>query len=117
MMDEFDDEAFQEIKDLMGDNFKTLVVTYMTNAETYIKHIKLGFASHDCKTVQDAAHSLKSSSRYLGLAKLGDKSEELEMLTRQAMEDGNPDCSSYKELCDEISRLYDSAADSLQNEL
>lgn len=65
-------QALSEIKELMGPAFPALATRYVEMSQDYLSTIEQGIASGDVKSVVDAAHPFKSSSRQLAADKVAD---------------------------------------------
>ncbi len=67
---------------------------FFANAPAKIESIKEGIAKGDAKAVHIAAHSLKSSSSYLGATRLSALAKELENMGRQGRLDGGSEITA-----------------------
>lgn len=87
-INEFDIDVANEVKDMVGDRFSTMIEYYVEDAENYINAIKSGLESGNKEQVAQSAHPLKSSSRSMGGMGIGSIAEHVEHTAKQAMETG-----------------------------
>lgn len=76
MTEIFDMRIVQEAKDTMKTKFPLMVEYFLEDSQIYVNDIKSG------KTVTEAAHTLKSSSRQMGAVKLSNIAREIEEVSR-----------------------------------
>lgn len=78
----FDESALTELYELQSEDDPHLVAElmkdYLSQLDTNINGLIEAFKQNDYKNVEAAAHSLKSSSRVLGLERMGEVCFELE---------------------------------------
>ena len=85
-------ETFDELKEMLGAKTSDVVHTYLKNAAKYISEIEDGIKQKDTEKVENAAHALKSSSRYFGLEKLGEICSKAENAARENTENEDVFC-------------------------
>ncbi len=73
-----DAEAIAESKELMGDKFGKLVGYFLEDSAMYIGQVEQAFARGDAEGLVPPAHTLKSSSRQMGCARLALLAEAVE---------------------------------------
>lgn len=71
------------LQELLGDRFSELIFTYLRDSEPRLEALKLSYEKNDMNEVCHQAHSLKGSSRNLGIIPLVDLCEKLETQSRQ----------------------------------
>jgi two-component system sensor histidine kinase/response regulator len=78
----FDHSALNELYELQSEDdphlVSELIKDYLSQLDTNINGIVVAFSQSDFKNVEAGAHSLKSSSRVLGLERMGEICFELE---------------------------------------
>lgn len=75
-------------KDLQEDVLTEMLNTYFKTTDEAIESLKFNFQKHDFKGVGRQAHKLKSSSGQLGLLKLHQLCNDLELLLQHHVADG-----------------------------
>ena len=115
-----DRSCLDDMRELMGDQFKTMIEYYLEDAAKYLDQIDVGLDSKDAKTVVTAAHPLKSSSREMGVAELSGIAKKIEENARLAdtgkhtLADIDPLVSqlhsSFEEAKSELEKFLQSAA-------
>lgn len=109
---EFDEKAVDAIKALQRpgspDILGRIVTIYLDKTPELISEIKSGVAANDATTVKMAAHSLKSSSAYLGATGLADQCNQLEAKA------SNDDLSEAEEHVDAIAAGFEAAVGQLK---
>jgi len=88
MSDEINQDAFEQVKELMGEKFPILVETYLRSTRDHVEKLRQGFEAQSAKTIADSAHAMKSSSGNMGLVGLSASASELEAKAREAIEGG-----------------------------
>lgn len=68
-----------ELREIMGGDFEFLITTYLSDSEKKICDMKSAFDSRDLERLQSVSHSLKGSSLNLGVFKLADTSNQIEV--------------------------------------
>ncbi|MGI9511069.1 MAG: Hpt domain-containing protein, partial [Geminicoccaceae bacterium] len=79
-----DSTCLDDMRAVMGDQFKAILEFYLEDAANYLDQIKGGLQSNDGEAIVAAAHPLKSSSRELGVAELSDLAKRIEETVRNA---------------------------------
>lgn len=100
--------AIHEAKETMKSKFPTMIEYFMEDTEMYINSIKDGMIASNAEEIIVPAHTLKSSSRQMGAAKMSDIAKEIEMLARAQAEKNNTDVASFGTI---ISRLESAFAE------
>ena len=116
MSETIDLQAMDQLKELMGDKFATLVETYLRNAEVYVSNIVNGFAQEDYEMIVSAAHTLKSSSGNLCLNTLSQRSESIEQ-TAKALVQGEGNKEELAALVDGFEALFGESKKLLEDQL
>lgn len=73
-----DREVLEELHEIMGDDFATLLLSFLDAAPGLVREIEAGILDGDAKQVILPAHSLKSSSANVGALKLSDIARRME---------------------------------------
>ncbi|GAA6139549.1 hypothetical protein NBRC116583_32960 [Arenicella sp. 4NH20-0111] len=71
-------DQFEQLKELMGDEFDMLVEIYQKNSQKLLSDMQDAFVSSDAKLGRISAHSLKSSSASFGLLSLCEQAKKIE---------------------------------------
>ena len=66
----FDDAILKTLQDIMGDDFRHLVDTFINDTNERIRHLHAAMAADESDTIRRTAHSLKGSSSNIGAAQL-----------------------------------------------
>ena len=108
----FNAEALEEIislDDKSGNSLlASIVADYTSSFETFIKDIKSAVKNMDVKALQNVSHSLKSSSKLLGLEVIGDVCAKIE-------EDARDGRISSPEVIDELTSASKPSLDAMQD--
>ena len=72
-----------ELRELMGEAFDTLIERFEMQSGQYVKTIAAGIAEGDATKVAGAAHPLKSSSKQMGALKLSDLARTIELEAKE----------------------------------
>ncbi|MDH3661992.1 MAG: response regulator, partial [Alphaproteobacteria bacterium] len=108
-----DQASLDDMRDVMGDQFKVILEYYLDDAANYLKEIRGGWQASDGKAIAAAAHPLKSSSRELGVFELSDIAKCIEENARQADGDDSK-IPSIGPLVDQLDACFDKARSELQ---
>lgn len=81
-------EALAALKDIMEDEFTSLVQTYLTDAQTRIALLHELLAAQDLDEIRKNAHSLKGSSSNLGASLLTDLCFQVEQQSKENQAEG-----------------------------
>jgi HPt (histidine-containing phosphotransfer) domain-containing protein len=96
-----DKSVLASLRELQDEGEPDIVIEladlFFANAPAKIETIKDGLAKGDAKAVHIAAHSLKSSSSYLGATRLSALAKELEDMGRQGKLDGGSEIAAQVE--------------------
>ena len=76
-------ETFNNLKELMEDEFSSLIESYLEDAPKLMEDILSSSREADVKVLVRAAHTLKSSSNNLGATALANVSQEIEELGKE----------------------------------
>ena len=109
----FEQACLDDMRDVMGDQFKMIIEYYLDDASNYLEQIKTGWQDSDDKSIVAAAHPLKSSSRELGAIELSDIAKRIEENARLAEQDDNR-MSSIGPLVDELDVCFGKARSELR---
>ena len=112
---QLDVKALDELRALQQetgtDLIKQLLQSYLSTTPGLVEQIRNGYATGDAKAVFMAAHSLKSSSAYVGAAVLSDLAKRLE-------EHGRADnLASAEPLMKELDVIYPRIVELLEQEM
>ncbi|MGH1403408.1 MAG: Hpt domain-containing protein [Alphaproteobacteria bacterium] len=108
MVEEFDVDTFNIVKDAMGTEVVDLVEVYIKNSSNYVDVIRESFQSKNYNAVADAAHPLKSSSASLGVIRVSSVSEEIESLCESGTLDPNSE-DALEKLIAQLPELFKNA--------
>lgn len=75
-----DDAILQEFRDIVEEQFHELIATYLEDGQKYIQDIQSALASGDLNRAKKSAHTLKSSSGYLGAVAVKQLAEAIDNL-------------------------------------
>lgn len=106
-----DRQVLDELRDVMGDEYQSLVQTYLKNTPTLLLEINQALEEEDLSALVLPAHSLKSSSANLGAMQMSALARGLEMAARE------DDMQTVAELRPKLAPLFEQTRESLQAEL
>lgn len=75
-------DQFQELRDLLEEDFIDLIQTYMNDSELRLEEIRTAFDSQNNRLGFEAAHSLKGASSNLGATALSELCYQLQEVCR-----------------------------------
>lgn len=81
-MPHLDEQHFNELRELMADDFSTLIEAYLRDSSERLQLLTQACAAQDLLAAKRQAHSLKGSSSNVGAAALADYCQRLEQLAR-----------------------------------
>ena len=99
--DVLDTNAVIEARTMMLDKFPRLVEFFLEDAAIYIGKIEEGLIARNAQSMVPPAHTLKSSARQMGAAKVADAAMHIETEARKALSAG----SSIEHLTADIHEL------------
>ncbi len=88
MTSSVDTETLTMLKEVMEDDFDTLITTYLEDVTTRLPQLKAALASQNCEDLRHGAHSLKGSSSNLGASPLAELCLKVEMLAKDGSVEG-----------------------------
>jgi HPt (histidine-containing phosphotransfer) domain-containing protein len=106
-----DQRVLSELRDVMEDEYRSLVETYLRNAPSLIRDIARALANEDLATLVLPAHSLKSSSANLGAMQVSVLARGLEMAAREG------DLQKVRQLQPRLAPMFAQTRQLLQAEL
>ena len=65
-MEPVDQEYIQQLKEIMGDDFSTLITTYLTDTRQRLNEIESSYRVQDFESLNRNLHTLKGSSDNVG---------------------------------------------------
>ena len=77
-----DPQVLGELFEIMGEDFVSILQSFLGNAPNLMRGIKTAMSQHDLEALSRAAHSLKSSSANVGASELSILARELEFKGR-----------------------------------
>jgi signal transduction histidine kinase/CheY-like chemotaxis protein/HPt (histidine-containing phosphotransfer) domain-containing protein len=101
------DERLDEVRELMGDQYPSVVRTFLDNTDRLLARLGVELAPGEFDFVREV-HSLKSSSRYMGAPAVGDSAERLEYAAR-AFGEGKGELKDVQELLDALKKNWQAA--------
>lgn len=81
---ELDREILDELVEVMGREFRTLVTSFLNDGDRRIQALEQAIREGDAERVREVAHSFKGSSSNLGAPRLAELCRRLESLGRNA---------------------------------
>jgi len=111
-----DNIAFEEAKKSMQHKFPKIMGYFFEDTTSYIDTINQGLAQQDASLIMPAAHTIKSSSRQLGGAKLSDVAALLEQKAREYMKE-ETDFSVMQQLAVELKELFQITKEQMENRI
>lgn len=84
-------EQFEQLKELMGQQFDMLVELFQNNSQELLSDMQKSFTYSDTQLGRMSAHSLKSSSASFGLLSLSEQTEKMEEIWRQGLTPSDED--------------------------
>ncbi len=88
MTSSVDTETLTMLKEVMEDDFGTLITTYLDDVNTRIPQLKAALEGRNCEDLRHGAHSLKGSSSNLGAAPLSELCLQVETLAKEGCVEG-----------------------------
>ncbi|MAZ88231.1 MAG: histidine kinase [Cellvibrionaceae bacterium] len=88
MTSSVDAETLTMLKDVMEDDFDTLITTYVDDVVARIPRLKAALGSQNFEDLRHCAHSLKGSSSNLGALPLADLCMQVETLAKEMCVEG-----------------------------
>ncbi|MBL4866152.1 MAG: Hpt domain-containing protein [Pseudomonadales bacterium] len=77
-----DMDALQELREVMEDEFGTLIATYLDDSVVRLESLKEALETHDADALRKAAHSFKGSCGNIGAPTLEDLCRQVEDIGR-----------------------------------
>lgn len=91
MSELLDSEMLNELKEIMEDDFSSLLETFLVESEKQYKAVQAAWQNQNMDELRRAAHTLKGSCGNIGAMPLRDICEGLEHDARDAQTDRIPD--------------------------
>jgi HPt (histidine-containing phosphotransfer) domain-containing protein len=93
-----DTHAFAEMKELMGDAFKDVIMMCLQSLPVQLNDIETAIQNQNAEEIFNVSHKMKSSCGSIGAFGLAEKAEAIELISR----DGSADIPAkiFNELCD-----------------
>ena len=82
MGEHVDMEALDELKEVMEDEFSSLIHTYLDDSVMRLESLREAFAAQDADALRKAAHSFKGSCGNIGAPALADLCRRVEDISR-----------------------------------
>jgi histidine phosphotransfer protein HptB len=89
--DHLNAEIFNELKDIMEEEFPLLLETYLRDSQLQYQRIDEAWQNRSMEDLRRNAHSLKGSSANIGAQQLAALCAELEMQAKSSLESGVAD--------------------------
>ena len=112
-LDAFDMGTLNEAKEMTGKRFVQMIEYYLEDGQMYLDAIKDGLEAGDKDKVAQAAHPFKSSSRSLGAGAVGEIAEHMELIAKEALENG-ADIEALKPLVPQLEEAFIKASEKLK---
>lgn len=84
-----DQETVEEVLEIMGDKFSTMVENYILDTKSILSTMDIDRAVGQYNTIADGAHSLKSSSYQVGAKLVSLQASEIENYIRKNLDGTN----------------------------
>jgi two-component system, sensor histidine kinase and response regulator len=81
-------QKYNELKELMEDDFNEIISQYISSAHSMLETLKKAIAQKDFAEITSSAHALKSPSAQIGAEKLAEIYAKLEHLGRGGNNEG-----------------------------
>lgn len=104
-------ETMNELVDIMGDDMSMLIDSYIADTRTKLAQLAELHPDSEQESIFRLAHSLKGSSRNIGVSAFADYCEIIEAQARAQ------ELSSNDLNLEELSRLFDNAINAIQQRL
>ena len=88
MSEEINEDAFNQVRELMGDKFPELIETYLRSNGEHVAKLRQGYDAGDAQVIVDSAHPMKSASGNMGLAALSASAAALEAAAKEVVSSG-----------------------------
>ena len=89
--DHLDIGALQDLKEIMENEFETLVNTFIQDSQNKVEELDAILQQQDCDALRKVAHSLKGSSSNVCAFRLSELARQLEMMGKEETLDGADD--------------------------
>ncbi len=109
--DHVDVDQLSELKEIMEDEFQTLIDTFLADSTSKIELLEGAISAADPEELRKVAHSLKGSSSNICAAQLSELARQLEHLGKEGSVDGASEI--YQQLKSEFAMV----SEVLQNQL
>jgi HPt (histidine-containing phosphotransfer) domain-containing protein len=117
MHDIIDKKTFSKIKSIMGDRLPTMVNFYLEDGYTYIENIEEGIKNNDLEKINRPAHTLKSSSKQLGLQQVHEISKKIERESTFLLKKEGGSLDEIKTLAKELREDFKKAESELKKSI
>lgn len=111
MSQHINQDQFDELKDLLEDDFVDLITNYITDSEKRIAEMQSAFDNNDNRLGFESAHSLKGASSNLGATHLTDMCYQLQEICRGGQ------IHKHQQLIDEIKAECHAVNDEIKSQL
>ncbi len=106
----FNPDIFNEAQGMMKKRFGEMVGYYIEDVQTYLGEIRTGLEARDAKKIYPAAHTIKSSSKQLGIMKVSDIAKDIELSGRALAEGGEAGGNNFESIAARARQLEESFA-------
>jgi HPt (histidine-containing phosphotransfer) domain-containing protein len=105
--------AFEEMKELMGDAFKDIIMMSLESLPEQLDGIKMAIENQHVESLFNISHKMKSSCGSIGAFGLAEKAEAIEIISRE----GSTDISDqvFNELRDATNQVLSILKNELDN--
>ncbi|MEE2731454.1 Hpt domain-containing protein [Ketobacter sp.] len=86
--DHLDIGALQDLKEIMENEFETLVNTFISDSQNKVDELDAVLQQQDCDALRKVAHSLKGSSSNVCAFRLSELARQLEMMGKEETLEG-----------------------------
>ncbi len=103
---DIDFDTLEQMKDLMGDKFGSMIEKYLSSSAKYIKQAEEALTNNNAKLLADCAHPLKSSSASLGAMRVSELAADLEHRADEIHESGGGDLSALSTMLSDLQTSF-----------
>ena len=102
-----DKKILEDVKNLMGDKFGTMVEKFIENSTHHIAQAEEAIGNNDAKLLADSTHALKSSSASIGMVNVASLAKEIEAEADHIHETGEGELSNLSQTVQELRQAFE----------
>ncbi len=115
--DEIDQDALENMKDLMEDKFGACVQKFLDSSAKHIATAEEAIANNNAKLLADSAHPLRSSSATLGLLRVAELAADIESKADQIHATGENNLSTLSALLEDLKKSFETHQAELRKQI